>query len=77
MLHFDSADQCVTSLSVELSAFAYATPSHSLTAVFGRFKLIDKGTILSSSRSRHGQRIKDRVFELVEEIALAIRVANQ
>ena len=50
---------------------------HSLTEVFGKFILANRAAILSSGRSAHGQCVKDDVFGFVEEIALAILVANQ
>ena len=76
-LYFDNTDGCVTHATVELHEHLYATPSHSPTGVFGRFVLAERVAITSSSRSAHGQRIKDEVFGFVEQIALAIRVANQ
>ena len=76
-LYFDNTDQCVTNLRVELYVSLNATPSHSPTEVFGRFDLAHRAVIRSSVRSAHGQGVKDDVFGFVEEIALAIRVANQ
>ena len=76
-LHFDSKNQCMTYLDVELFQALFATPAHSLTEVFGVFILARRGVMTAAPPSAHGQRIRDSVFEFVEQIALAIRVANQ
>ena len=64
-------------VNVELLVNLYATLPYSRTEVFGEFVLASRGRILSSNPSGHGQRIKDLAFDAVEQIALAIRVANQ
>jgi len=76
-MHFDSGNLCVSHVAVQLYLNLYAAPGHNPTGVFGKFVLAHRGSLLSSARSRHGQRIRDAVFGYVEEIALAIRVANQ
>ena len=78
-LYFDNADSCASVVDVDLYTYVIATPSHShsLTKVFGQFQLAERSELLSSGRSAHGQRVKDVVANGVEEIALAIRVANQ
>ena len=68
---------CVTTVIVDLYESLLATTSYRRTAVFGKFELATEGTLLSTSRSEHGQHVRDRVFDYAEQIALAIRVANQ
>ena len=76
-LYFEAQDSCVTNVNVELLVNLYATLPYSPTEAFGEFVLASRGRILSSNPSGHGQRIKDLTFDAVEQIALAIRVANQ
>ena len=82
-LYLESQGLCVTTLYVSLDSHIFTPVPHNRnrttpgTPVFGRFRLAERGSMLSSHPSEHGQRIKDDVFDLVEEIALAIRVANQ
>ena len=69
--------QCVSDIDVELFVFLYATPDHSEQPVIGRFTLANVIGSNYSHASADGQRIRDIVFEYVEEIAVDIRVANQ
>ena len=68
---------CVSNVKVELYETVRATPRHSVQPVFGEFLLADSSVLTVSSPSDHGQRIRDEVFEQVEEIAVDIRIANQ
>ena len=77
-LYFESQGLCVTHFDVWLASYTFTTSPHNpTTPIFGRFGLAERMGILSSGRSAHGQRVKDAVFDFVEEIALATRVANR
>ena len=71
-IHFDSDNLCVTNVDVALYKNLYTVTDHNQEPVFGRFDLAGNGVMLSSGIRDHGQRIKDAVFDYVEEIALAI-----
>ena len=68
---------CVSHAGIQLYGFLNATPHHSAQPVFGQFILASSTDMISSPRVGHGQRIRDTVFEMVEEIAVDIRLANQ
>ncbi|MBN4048122.1 hypothetical protein JYU09_00920 [bacterium AH-315-O15] len=69
--------QCVSNIGVKLHSFLTATVPHSAQPVFGKFMLADGHGMNASSSANHGQRTRDFVFELVEAIAVDIRIANQ
>jgi hypothetical protein len=77
-MYFEEGDpECVSSIAVDLYKYLRATPPHSAQPVYGEFKLADSGGMNASTRAEHGQRIRDNVFEYVEQIAVDIRIANQ
>ena len=76
-LYFEAANSCVSNVTVELYQGLFATPRHSAQPVYGSFRLAGAMAMNSSGRAVHGQRIRDKVFEIVESIAVDIRVANQ
>ncbi|MBN4048182.1 hypothetical protein JYU09_01225 [bacterium AH-315-O15] len=76
-LYFEASDLCVSQVAVELYEPIFATPSHSAQPVYGHFELAAETGLNSSVSAEHGQRIRDTIFEYVEQIAVAIRLANQ
>ena len=76
-MYFETVDLCVSVVEVELRNHLQATPYHREQEVWGAFVLADVSAMNSSSRSNHGQRIRDTVFDHVEQIAVDIRLANQ
>ena len=75
-VYLESARLCVSDVEVELYERLSATPRYSEQPVFGTFILADRAAMNFSGSANHGQRIRDNVFQLVEEIAVDIRLAN-
>ena len=75
-VYLESARLCVSDVEVELYERLSATPRYSEQPVFGNFMLADRAVMNFSGSANHGQRIRDNVFQLVEEIAVDIRLAN-
>jgi hypothetical protein len=77
-LYSEAIRRCTSNVHIELYENLTATPRHSAQPVFGQFILTaPPSSVFASSPSAHGQRIRDAVFEYVEEIAVDIRIANQ
>jgi len=77
-LHLEAARVCVTNVTVNVGEWVYATPKHSNLPVYGRFELLSNiQSLATSSPADHGQTIRDMVFNIVEAIAVDIRLANQ
>ena len=76
-LYFETNQQCVSSFVVNLGLVLSATPWYGAQTLFGVFELVNTGGIFSSPSSEHGQRIRDNISQYVEQIAVAIRIANQ
>ena len=76
-LYLEDNRQCVSSNSVQLDIFMFVTPWYNGQRALGTIELASVSNVVASRPSNHGQRIRDNVFEAAEQIAVAIRVANQ
>ena len=76
-MEIEANGPCVSNVRATLGESRFVTLSHSAQPVFGEFVLAESGRLSYSGRFNHGQQVRDAVFDIVEEIVVDIRVANQ
>jgi hypothetical protein len=76
-LYFESDEQCITALSVELRAQAFARLTWAEQPRIVSVLLASDTVLITSRKSNHSARVLAEERRLVETVTTAIRLANQ